>query len=32
LGFLKATVEFALKRPEMGKQFAEYLRGLDLGK
>jgi len=30
LGFLKATVEFALKRPEMGKQFAEYLRGLDL--
>jgi UTP--glucose-1-phosphate uridylyltransferase len=32
LGFLKATVEFALKRPEMGKQFAEYLRSLDLGK
>jgi UTP--glucose-1-phosphate uridylyltransferase len=32
LGFLKATVEFALKRPDMGKQFAEYLRGLDLGK
>lgn len=30
LGFLKATVEFALKRPDMGKQFAEYLRGLDL--
>jgi UTP--glucose-1-phosphate uridylyltransferase len=32
LGFLKATVEFALKRPDMGKQFAEYLRTLDLGK
>jgi UTP--glucose-1-phosphate uridylyltransferase len=30
LGFLKATVEFALKRPDMGKQFAEYLKGLDL--
>jgi UTP--glucose-1-phosphate uridylyltransferase len=30
LGFLKATVEFALKRPEMGEQFAEYLRGLKL--
>jgi UTP--glucose-1-phosphate uridylyltransferase len=28
LGFLKATVEFALKREDMGKQFAEYLRGL----
>jgi UTP--glucose-1-phosphate uridylyltransferase len=32
LGFLKATVEFALKRQDMGKQFAEYLRSLDLGK
>jgi UTP--glucose-1-phosphate uridylyltransferase len=30
LGFLKATVEFALKRQDMGKQFAEYLRSLDL--
>jgi UTP--glucose-1-phosphate uridylyltransferase len=30
LGFLKATVEFALKRPDMGKQFADYLRTLDL--
>ena len=30
LGFLKATVEFALKRPDMGPQFAEYLRSLDL--
>src|SRR5258708_2279543 len=32
LGFLKATVEFALKRDDMGKQFADYLRSLDLGK
>ena len=31
LGFLKATVEFALKRKDMGKQFAEYLKSLDLG-
>ena len=30
LGFLKATVEFALKREDMGKQFAEYLKSLDL--
>jgi UTP--glucose-1-phosphate uridylyltransferase len=30
LGFLKATVEFALKRPDMGQQFADYLKGLDL--
>jgi UTP--glucose-1-phosphate uridylyltransferase len=30
LGFLKATVEFALKRPDMGKQFAEYLKALKL--
>src|SRR5262249_8457053 len=32
LGFLKATVELALKRPDMGKEFAEYLRKLDLNK
>src|SRR5579864_5990918 len=32
LGFLKATVEFALKRPDMGKEFSEYLRSLDLSK
>jgi UTP--glucose-1-phosphate uridylyltransferase len=32
LGFLKATVEFALKRPDMGKEFSEYLRRLDLGR
>jgi UTP--glucose-1-phosphate uridylyltransferase len=30
LGFLKATVEFALKRSDMGEQFADYLRSLDL--
>ena len=26
LGFLKATVEFGLKHPELGKQFGEYLK------
>jgi UTP--glucose-1-phosphate uridylyltransferase len=30
LGFLKATVEFALKRPDLGPDFAEYLRGLKI--
>ena len=30
LGFLKATVEFALKRADLGGQFREYLKGLDL--
>jgi UTP--glucose-1-phosphate uridylyltransferase len=30
LGFLKATVEFALKRDEFGQQFREYLKGLKL--
>jgi UTP--glucose-1-phosphate uridylyltransferase len=30
LGFLKATVELALKRPDMGKEFAEYLKSLNL--
>jgi UTP--glucose-1-phosphate uridylyltransferase len=30
LGFLKATVEFALKRPDLGGPFREYLRGLEL--
>jgi UTP--glucose-1-phosphate uridylyltransferase len=28
LGFLKATVEFALKREDLGSDFAAYLRGL----
>ena len=30
LGFLKATVEYALKRPDIAPKFKEYLRGLDL--
>ena len=30
LGFLKATVEFALKRDDLGPQFREYLRSLNL--
>ena len=30
LGFLVATVEFALKRPDLGPQFREYLRTLNL--
>jgi UTP--glucose-1-phosphate uridylyltransferase len=30
LGFLKATVEFALKRPDLGDAFRQYLRTLNL--
>jgi UTP--glucose-1-phosphate uridylyltransferase len=30
LGFLKATVELALKRPDMGRDFRRYLKSLDL--
>jgi UTP--glucose-1-phosphate uridylyltransferase len=30
LGFLKATVEFALKRNDLGKDFREYLKALEL--
>jgi UTP--glucose-1-phosphate uridylyltransferase len=30
LGFLKATVEFALKRDDLGKDFREYLKRLQL--
>lgn len=30
LGFLKATVEFALKREDLGEEFANYLRSLKL--
>jgi UTP--glucose-1-phosphate uridylyltransferase len=30
LGFLKATVEFALKRPDLGVEFREYLKRLSL--
>ncbi len=29
LGFLKATVEFALKRDDLGTAFREYLKGID---
>ncbi len=29
LGFLKATVEFALKEPTLGKQFQKYLKSVD---
>lgn len=31
LGFLRATVEFALKRPDLAADFRRYLRSLDLG-
>ena len=31
LGFLKATVEFALKRHDLGGPFREYLKSLNLG-
>ena len=30
LGFLKATVEFALKREDLGDSFREYLKSLSL--
>ena len=30
LGFLKATVEFAIKREDLGEPFREYLKGLKL--
>jgi UTP--glucose-1-phosphate uridylyltransferase len=30
LGFLKATVEFALKRPDLGESFRQYLKTLKL--
>jgi UTP--glucose-1-phosphate uridylyltransferase len=30
LGFLEATVEMALKRPDLGKPFRKYLKGLKL--
>jgi UTP--glucose-1-phosphate uridylyltransferase len=31
LGFLKAVVYFALRRPDLADAFGEYLRGIDLG-
>jgi UTP--glucose-1-phosphate uridylyltransferase len=30
LGFLKATVELALKRPDLGREFRRYLKSLDI--
>ena len=30
LGFLKASVEYALKRPDLGEAFRSYLRSLRL--
>jgi UTP--glucose-1-phosphate uridylyltransferase len=30
LGFLRATVEFALKRKDLGQEFREYLKSLEL--
>ena len=30
LGFLKATVEFALKRDDLGAAFRSYLKSLEL--
>jgi len=30
LGFLKATVEFTLKRKDLGADFRAYLKGLEL--
>ncbi len=30
MGWLKAQVELALERPDVGKEFRDYLRGLDL--
>jgi UTP--glucose-1-phosphate uridylyltransferase len=32
LGFLQATVEYALKRADLGKPFGDYLKSLDLKK
>lgn len=32
LGFLKATVEYALQRPDLGPAFKEYLQSLDVEK
>jgi len=32
LGFLKAVVYFALRRPDLAEPFREYLRSIDLGK
>jgi UTP--glucose-1-phosphate uridylyltransferase len=31
LGYLQATVEYALRHPALGKEFRRYLKGLDVG-
>jgi UTP--glucose-1-phosphate uridylyltransferase len=31
LGFLKAVVHFALRRPDLARQFTDYLKEIDLG-
>jgi UTP--glucose-1-phosphate uridylyltransferase len=31
LGFLRAVVYFALRRPDLAQQFTDYLRTIDLG-
>jgi UTP--glucose-1-phosphate uridylyltransferase len=31
LGFLRAVVYFALRRPDLAEPFRQYLRGIDLG-
>ena len=31
-GFLQATIAFAMERPDVGPEFREFLRGLDLGR
>jgi hypothetical protein len=30
MGWLKASVQFALARPDIGREFRDYLRSLDL--
>ena len=32
IGFLQATIAFAMERPDVGPEFREFLRGLDLGR
>ena len=32
LGFLKAVVYFALRRPDLGDKFSAYLKTLDIGR
>jgi UTP--glucose-1-phosphate uridylyltransferase len=32
LGFLKAVVYFALRRPDLSQEFREYLQSIDLAR